>query len=323
MRTPRSAGRVAALLAGAMLLGAGAGPVFAQDGAGTTAGVLLELPPAPRALALGDAYAALAADELALFYNPARLAASAGAVGLAYQRYPFDAGAGSLAAARPFGPGVLGLGMRFLDLGEIEVVEPDPTFWEQRGRPTGARVGGGEIVVGAGYGISAAERVQLGVAATLIRRQIAESAETGAAFDAGAAVELWRRHVVLALAAQNLGAALGPGRAAPLPRTFRAAAAVRVGEGAGPRAAVTVGARARRGRTTLVSGLEAGFTLARDRLAVARIGYDGRFRDEGELAPLVVGGGVRVGRLAVDYAYRTLGPLGAAHQFGVSFHEAR
>src|SRR5690606_3509906 len=63
---------------------AAAAPVGAQDGAGGASAIVLQLAPAPRPLALGGAYAALARDPYALFYNPGRLAGAPRAVAAAY-----------------------------------------------------------------------------------------------------------------------------------------------------------------------------------------------------------------------------------------------
>lgn len=305
----------------AVLAAALPAPAAAQSGAGTTSGVVLQLAPAPRSLALGGAYAALAADELGIFYNPARLALAAGAVGLAYQTLPLAAGAGSLAAALPAGPGVFGGGVQFLNLGEVDVVEPDPAGGEW-GIPTGERVGGAEVALSAGYGVAIGP-VQVGAAAKLLRFQLAEVEATGAAFDLAAGAELFAGRLALGVSAQNLGGETGPGRPAPLPRLLRVGAAVRLGQGVGPRALLALEAMARHGRVALATGVEAGIAGAGGLELVGRVGY--RHAPEAEQAepPLVFGAGLALDRFALDYAYRSLGPLGAAHLFGVSIHVAR
>lgn len=306
------------LLAAALALACVApAPAAAQDDAGTTATTLLGLTPSPRPLALGGAYAAVARDPLALFYNPARLALAGDAAHLGVAAYPADVTAGSIAGSWRIGPGALGVGVQFLDLGEVPEMVPDRRFGGQRGRPTGEEVGAGEAVVGAGYGASLGDGVHIGVAAKLLAVQIAEETATGVAFDAGAGYDVLADRVAVAVALQNLGGDFGVGRASPLPSTVRTGMTVRLGGRVGPRARLAADLLAREVGVSLATGIEAGFALAPDRAAVVRIGYDGRRRGVAS-TPLVVGGGVTAGRLSLDYAYRALEPLGVTHHFGLS-----
>jgi len=297
-------------------------PARAQDDAGTAAAVVLQLAPSPRPLALGEAYAALPADELSLFYNPARLAAALPAVGLAYQTLPAGAAAGSLATAAGFGPGVVGVGIQYLSYGEIDVIEPDPSRGGEYGRPTGERVGGGEVAIGAGYGLRLAAGLQLGAALKVLRLQLAEADAAGLAFDLGAGLELLGGRATLGIAAQNLGGEIGPGRPSPLPRRIRGGVGLRLGDSGGPRVGIALEGHAIGDRVVFASGLEATVVAPGGLALVGRVGYHPTIEGDAR-GPVVFGAGLSLDRFEVDYAFRDLGPLGGAHLFGISIPFAR
>ncbi|HEX6939345.1 MAG TPA: hypothetical protein VF158_08025 [Longimicrobiales bacterium] len=304
-----------ASLALAVALGGAASAASAQD-PGATAAAVLRLAPAPRAAALGGAYAPLA-DALSVFHNPARLAAAEPAAMLAYRMLPVEAGVGAASLALPLGPGTLGVGVMFLNYGEIDVVEPDPSTGGEIGIPIGARVGGGELAATAAYGLRIPGGIEIGAAAKLLRLQLAEAAATGAAFDFGAGAEILDGRVMLGAAVQNLGDDIGPGRVSPLPRTVRAGAALRLDGPSGLRTVLVAEALERGGAVRPVGGIEVGYTGPGGTAVVGRVGYDGR---GGAPWPesFVAGAGLTLDGLALDYAYRALGPLGAAHVFGIA-----
>lgn len=305
--------RIGGLLLAAVVICARA--AVAQD-PGATAAAVLRVAPAPRPLALGGAYVPFA-DVLSVFYNPARLSAADPAAALAYRTLPVEAGIGSAALAARLGPGTFGFGAQFLNYGEIEVVEPDPSTGGEIGLPTGERVGGGELVATAAYGVRLGGMFELGAAAKLIRLQLAEASASGAAFDVGAAVEGWDGRVALGGAVQNLGGDIGPGRESPLPRMIRAGAALRLEAPAGLQAVLVAEAVEQGGAVSPLGGIEVG-RVRPGAAIVGRLGYDGS-AGEGARDPLVAGAGILLGGLALDYAFRALGPLGATHVFGVTF----
>lgn len=298
-----------------------------QTGAGTASAAVLRLDPAPGPLALGGAYAALAEDPMTLFYNPARLDPRSAGLGMAFQTLPLDAGAGSIATAFPAGPGTVGLGTVFLDYGEVDVVEPDPGSGGERGVPTGERVGGGEVVIGAGYALPIGARLRLGLGLKLLRIQIAEAVGTGMAVDAGASMAVFGDRLVVSLAVQNLGPEMGAGRAAPLPTTVRLGTALRFEPGGAGRIALGVEASRQAGEVRLAAGLESGYAAGEEARLVARLGYRSVVRAVGASGaardPVVFGAGLRLGRYTIDYAHRPLGPLGTTHLFGMTIHSGR
>jgi hypothetical protein len=311
----RARDRTAACVLAFLLLAAA--PLGAQGGAGSSAAVLLQLAPAPRPLALGGAYAALGSDAYALFYNAAGLARARRAMGAAYHAYPAGVAAGSLAGALPIGRVSFALGVHYLDLGEVEVLEPDPAYAGQRGRPTGETVSGGEVVASAGAAVAVTPALALGIAAKAVHVGLAGEGDAGVAADVGASADLLGSRLRLGASLQNLGAAMGPGLPSPLPRTIRVGAALELGA-PGPGIRTTLAAEAVRleGRTSLAAGLEVGYRDGRGRGVLARAGVDARARERDAASPIVVGGGIAVGGVRVDYAYRAVGPLGGTHHFG-------
>jgi hypothetical protein len=304
------------------LLLLGGAPLRAQDGAGSSAAILLQLAPAPRPLALGGAYAALGSDAYALFYNAAGLAGASRAVGAAYQAYPVGVAAGSLAGVLPFGHFSLALGVHYLDLGEVEVLEPDPAYAGQRGRPTGETVGGGEVVASAGAAVAITSALAVGVAGKLLHVGLAGESDAGLAADVGASAGLLGGRLRVGAALQNLGPAVGPGRAAPLPRMLRAGVALELGAaGPGIRTALAAEAVHLEGRASLAAGLELGYRDGRGLGVLGRAGFDARARERDAASPVAVGGGIVLGGFRVDYAYRAVGPLGGTHHFGFTFRD--
>lgn len=298
------------------LLGAvvsGAGSLLAAQGAGSGASTVLRIPPAPRPLALGNAMVAVS-DAWALEYNPAGAVADGPIAAAGYQALPVGASAGAAVFVAPVRAALtLGVSLRFVDYGQIEVLEPDPAL--PIGHPTGETATGGEQSILASGSVRW-RSLRFGLAGRWLRIDVDRLADDVLAADAGVAVAVtpW---LDLGAAVQNLGPDIEAGRAAPLPRTVRAGASVRRGVGAVD-ALLAVEARRREARTVFGTGLEMG--VGGDGFAaLARLGYESRAASGDAYSRVVFGGGVRVDRVGVDLAYRALGPLGSTRQVGVSY----
>jgi hypothetical protein len=281
------------------------------QGAGSGATTILRLSPDPRALALGHAYAAVR-DPAALEFNPAGMTGPASALA-SYQSLPVDVAAGSALLVVPVGGVAVGVSLRYLDYGEVSVIE------EQGGVPVGSPTGevatGSEVsaLIGVAAGLGP---VRIGVASRWVRQDVAGLTDGTAAFDAGV---IWGPADWLDLGAsiQHLGPDVEAGRAAPLPRTVRVGAAVRRRVGALDLRLVGE-VREREERRGAGAGLEVG-TGGEGFAAVLRLGYETRPDPGDAFAPLVVGGGLSLGPLAVDLAWRALGPLGSTRQLGLRY----
>jgi hypothetical protein len=309
---PACVARAATALA---LMAAVLGPasqVVAQ-GAGSGASTVLRIPPAPRPLALGNALVAVS-DVWALEYNPAGTHADSTILSAAYQALPVGASAGAAVLVGPVGSVfTLGLSLRFVDYGRIDVIEPDPSL--PIGHPTGETATGGEQTILAAGSVRW-KALRLGVAGRWLRMDIDRLVDDVVAADAGASLSV-TRWLDLGAAIQNVGPDLEAGRAAPLPRMVRAGAAVRRDLGAVD-ALLAVEGRHRESRTVLGTGLELGVGGGTFE-ALARVGYESRAASGDAYSRFVFGGGVRVDRLVVDLGYRALGPLGSTRQVGVAY----
>ena len=294
----------------AALLSTLPGPVRAQ-GAGSGATTVLRLSPDPRALALGHAWAAVR-DPAAVEFNPAGMTGPA-SIMASYQSLPLDVAAGSALLVVPVGRVAVGASLRYLDYGDVPVIEEQSGL--PVGSPTGGVASGSEVsaLVGAALALGP---VRVGIASRWIRQDVAGLSDGTAAVDAGM---IWGPVAWLDLGAsvQHLGPDVEAGRAAPLPRTVRVGAAVR--HRLGPVDVRVVGeVREREERRGAGFGIEGG-TGGEGFAAVLRLGYETRPDPGDAFAPLVVGGGLSLGPLAVDLAWRALGPLGSTRQVGLRY----
>ena len=296
-----------AVLAAALLL-----PVpLAGQGAGSAATVVLRLAPSPRGLALGGAMSAVA-DAFAVEFNPAGTGLGGARAAVAYQALPVDVVAGAAAFGFDAPGGAAAVSLRFVDYGDVDVLEEDGG--SNVGVPTGGTAGGGEVTALAGYALVAGP-LRVGLAGRWLRVDVAGLTDDAVAADVGALLTPleW---LAVGVAVQGLGPDVEAGRPAPLPTTVRVG--TRLTRAVGPlQALLAVEGRRREERNGLGVGLEIGAGAPSLR-ADARIGYETRGAAGDAYSRLVFGGGVRVDRVAVDFAYRALGPLGATKQFGLS-----
>ncbi len=301
---------VRALIAAAAVLGPAAAPLSAQ-GAGSGATTILRVAPGPVPLSLGNAYSAVRAP-LALEYNPAALTGPHG-FAAAYQALPGEASAGAALLTRPFGRLAVGASLRFLDYGDVAVVERSPSL--PVGTPTGGTATGGELsaLVGASMAFGP---LRAGAAGRWLRQDVAGLSDQAVALDAGLLLAVTPA-VDIGASVQHMGPKIEAGRPAPLPRTVRLGAAVR-GRLAGLDLLVTAEAREREARR----GAGVGVEVARGwdgGEAALRLGYETRPDPDDVFSPFVVGAGVRLGPLGVHLAWRSLGPLGTTRQAGLTY----
>ena len=297
----------------------------AQDVARSRAAVFLTLPSSARALALGEAWGAVADDGAALFYNPAQLARVRGAdVSASVQRYVAATTLASIVAATPIGPGAVAFGVRYLDYGstpEIVIASPDIP---ETGVATGAQVSAQDVALSLGYGVAWRGRLRVGAAVTWAQQHVASYSGSAVAADIGASYTLpsgWD----FAAALQHAGSRLTLAAVtAPLPLTWRAtiAAPAVVAE----RLTLRPMAEVRQwsgGPVTGVIAAEGTWRASANAPQVAaRAGY--AFRGTGDdRSPLTAGLGLGFGRITLDYAYEGFDLMGGAtHRVGVRLSAA-
>ena len=300
----------------------------AQSTGQSRAAIFLTLPTSARALALGDAYGAIANDEGALFYNPAQLAQVRSVTGGgSLQRYIAETTLGAFAIAAPIGRGTVAVGMQLLDYGSAEEYVPAEGSAGQQGVPTGGRVSAQDLALMVGYGMAFGERhaLRAGVTVKYARQHVANYSGGAAAADVGVAYSL-RSGWELAGAMQQLGSNLTLASVtAQLPWTWRVDAASPVLRG--DRYTLRGLVEARQWSGGLATGVLAAEGTWRDgttgAVLAARAGY--ALRGSGDdRSPMTLGGGVTLGRFTVDYAYEGFELLGGAtHRVGIRYAAAR
>lgn len=312
--------RMNRLLAASMLSLLCAGSAAAQQGAGVSGAVVLQLPAGGRAAALSGAYTAAHGDPDALFYNPAGLRTIDAAASLSYQQHVADIGAASVSGAMRVGRVNIGVGVAFLDGGDIAVVEPDPTYGGQTGIETGASVGASEVAARVGAALPIGADLTVGATAGLVSVSLAEASRTAATFDVGAQYAL--SFVTLGAAVRNIGGALsGAGLAdAPLPTEARLGAMIdwQRADGWGASLSADIVSALEEKTTGVLLGVEAGLVpgAASNVSAVARVGFDGMQAEDG-LGALRIGAGIGFAGVGLDYAYQDFDAFGGVHRIGL------
>lgn len=297
-----------------------AGAARAQEGAGVSGAVVLQIPAGGRAAAFSGAYTAAHGDPDVLFYNPAGLHTIDAAASLSYQRHVADVGAASISGAMRLGRVALGLGVAFLDAGEISVVEPDPLYGGQAGTETGAVAGASEFAARLGAALPIGTDLSVGAAVGVVSVSLAEATRSTATFDVGAQYTL--PLVTLGASVRNIGTALsGAGLAkAPLPTEARLGAMIdwQRADGWGASVGADVVRALEENTTGVLIGIEGGLVPAATSgvLAVARVGLDAMQMSDG-LGAVRLGAGLGIGRFGFDYAYQDFGAFGGVHRVGL------
>ena len=301
--------------------------------AGGTSAAFLKLGVGARAVAMGGAFAGVADDPYAIYWNPAGLAALDGEknAGLFHNSYFQGLGQDFLFYTAPaagirvpyagtFRSGFLGLGLNyFYTPKDMErrsgLYENDPLAPIS---PVEGKFGAYDLAFSAGYGWKLRRDVSLGGALKVIRQSIDDRSGSSLALDLGLLRELkWKGDAYTAgFSMQNLG----PGikfisRSYALPLTFKAGLS-RHFPGSGLLGALTID-KPIDNYPSLALGAEYQLT---GRLAL-RGGY--RYRLYGnELGPwsgFSAGAGVAFEKLSFDYAFTPFGDLGNSHRFSLNF----
>lgn len=302
-----------ALLAGLLLWPSAArAGLLSSSERGTTSANFLKLGPGARALAMGEAYSAVADDATALYWNPAGLTLiparqfSAAFMHAAYVASSFyDYGA----YARNLGPaGAWGVGLQYFSAGSVAGTDE-----------TGAETGNftpHDLAATLGYAREF-RGFSIGIAGKYISSRIAGSARTGAA-DFGVLTPAYLDgRLRLALAASNIGGRLRFDEVSEdLPRQMRLGAAYRLSPRWLAAADLILPAD---NNPAAAFGVERRWALGSQTSFAARAGFNSRtLRDIDGLNALSLGLGLASGGLALDYAFLPLGSLGTTHRVSMS-----
>jgi hypothetical protein len=266
-------------------------PLTAQSQQGVAS-----LPGSTRSAGLAGAGVALVGDAGSMFANPAALATiHRVAVEGSYEQYPAGSTLSSAAIAARAGHFDYGIAAQAL-------------------RPASAATQPTDVLALSAL-VFRFGMIALGGSLKYVREGVSTpQAETWAG-DAGAAIALFD---IFALGAsvQNLGGQLEGG--SHLPRRTRAGFTMNYVDPQGSfRLLTTVEGQWPEGQPSLlVAGAEAGIVV-RGVGIIARIGVNGE-SSAYDVSPLAVGAGLALGRVQVDYAYRSFDTSsGAMHRFGV------
>jgi hypothetical protein len=292
------------------------------QGAGSTGATVLQLLAGGRATAFSGAYSGSTDDADVLFYNPAGIAGLIGAAGFSYQQHVEDIGVATGAGAFRVGRFVLGASAIFLDYGDFQELVPDPDFGGQTGIPTGQTVSASEVAARLSGAMAFADnRVNIGASLGWVSADFAGTGRGSPFVDVGAQYRL--ASVTFGAALRNVGGALsGEDIAdADLPTEARVGAMLQFVRPTGIGAVISADlvSEFRASQTGIVAGVEAGLIPgnAAGRIgAVGRVGFNGGAGEAGQGA-LLLGGGISLGPVAVDYAWQNYDLFGSLHRVGV------
>lgn len=288
---------------------------FSRSVAQTEGSVLTALPGSTRAAALGGAGVALVGDAGGMFVNPAAIA-TIRHLSLEGSYEPYLAGTAVSAAALAVrvGQWTWGFGAQSLDYGTEPEIVPDPATGGRRGMPTGASFHPYEALAATSLTYRRGF-IAVGGTVKYNRQQIGVEVADAWAGDAGLAIAVFDIMAV-GFSVQNLGGDLGAG--ARLPRTTRAGLALNYTDPQGTfRLLTTLEGQWQPDRSAvLVQGVEGGVVTGGVGL-VGRLGYRTRAAVT-DASHFSVGGGVVLGRLAMDYAFQGYEALGGGtHRVGL------
>ncbi|MGH8622753.1 MAG: UPF0164 family protein [Burkholderiales bacterium] len=276
--------------------------------------ILTALPGSTRAAALGGAGAALVGDAGAVFANPAGIATIRHlALEGSYEPYLEGTAISTAAMALRVSRFTWGVGAQAFDYGTESEIVPDPATGGRRGMPTGASFHPYEalavtsLVYRGGF-------AALGVTVKYDRQQIGAEISDAWGGDIGMAIAIFDI-MAFGVSVQNLGGDLGHG--ALLPRRTRAGLTLNYTDPQGTYRLLTTleGQWTRDQSAVLIQGLEAGIVTSGVGL-VGRLGFATRPAIT-DASPWTFGGGVVLGRLAMDYAFRSYDILGGTHRVGL------
>jgi len=281
----------------------------------TEGSILTILPGSTRSAALGGAGVALVGDAGAMFANPAGIATIRHlSLEGSYEPYLAGSALSTAALALRVGRWTWGVGAQTLDYGSEPEIVPDPATGGRQGMPTGASFHPYEALATTSF-VYRRGFAAIGVTGKYDRQQIGAEVSDAWAGDVGLAIAVFDIMAV-GVSVQNLGGDLGNG--ALLARRTRAGLTLNYTDPQGTYRLLTTleGQWTRDRSVVLVQGVEGGMVTGGVGL-VGRVGYATR-PSVTAASRFTFGGGVVLGRLAMDYAFQAYDALGGGtHRVGL------
>jgi len=293
---------------------------FAQNGPGTTGAVELKIPVNPRAIAMGQAFTAVADDSSAVYWNPAGLNQMQGSELLAeYDVFIETVTYSYLNGAFRLGNDLtMGFGAKLLGTGTENAVNSS-------GVTTGGTIGENyyDVDIAAAYRLS--YFCDIGITAKYISKTLGQNNASTFAVDLGLMYKTPIPHLKLALDLENLGPGLTfVSVADPLPMVFKIGAAYQMFDDN-----FTMDLDVDFPNDDVVTTSLGGEYWYKNTL-VGRLGYQFQGSiDQNQLgiggeAGLYLGAGVKVSmfktNFSFDYAWTDQGILGSNHHFSLAWY---
>lgn len=287
---------------------------YAQE---ITAYDFLRIPMNARAAALGNTFLTMRNDVTSLFSNPAALASlETPAASVGFFKHLLDVNAGYAVYGQQLeGIGTVSAGVVYLDYGSFEETD-------RFGDRAGAEFGAGDLAVSLGYGRSTGN-LAYGAALKFVYSSIENYSSSAAAADLGVSYYFPDEQIVLAAGVLNLGTQLGSyaGIDESLPFDVRF--------GVGKKLEhlplnIMFNFHKLNESEHRFENYSIGGEFDLSNALKARVGYYNEMRRElkigntAKLAGFSGGFGLRISTYTVDYAYNSLGEIGALHRFSLS-----
>ena len=304
-----------------LIVALAAAPLAQGSAQEITAFDFLRIPMNARAAALGNTFLTMRNDVTTLFTNPGALhTLEAPSASVGFFKHLLDVNAGYAVYGQQLeGIGAVSAGVVYMDYGSFEETD-------KFGDRTGKEFGAGDLAVTLGYG-NATGDLSYGAAVKFVYSSIEEYSSSAAALDLGVSYHFPEQDIVLAAGVLNLGTQLstfaGVDESLPLD--------VRIGVGKKlehlPLNIMLNFHKLNESPDNFFdrfSNFSLGGEFDLSDALKARIGYYNEMRRElkigntAKLAGFSGGFGLRISTYTLDYAYNSLGEIGALHRFSLS-----
>ncbi|MBR9978742.1 MAG: type IX secretion system protein PorQ [Bacteroidetes bacterium] len=281
----------------------------------------LRIPMNARAAALGNTFLTMRNDVSVLFSNPGALSTlEAPSASVGFLKHLMDVNAGYLVYGQQYDDiGWFSAGIVYLDYGSFEETD---IFGDR----TGQQFGAADLSLNLGYG-NVLGSLHYGVAVKLVHSYIEDYSSTATALDAGISYYFSDEEIILAAGFQNLGTQISSfaGIDESLPFDLRLGVAKKL-----EHLPLNLMLNFHKLNETSdgffdrFTNYSVGGEFDLSDVLKARIGYYNEMRRElkignsAKLAGFSGGFGLLVGGYTLDYAYNSLGEIGAMHRFSLS-----